>query len=68
MYLLYLLVTSVSFGTWTASSGSDPAQLILASELTIKLTEVLLGLMILGLGTARSLPANFQNFKEMVLK
>lgn len=66
MYLLYVLVTSISFGTWTASSGSDPAQLILASELTIMLTEVLLGLMVLG--TARSLPANFQNFKEIVLK
>jgi len=66
MYLLYVLVTFISFGTGTTSSGSDPAQLILASELTIKLTEVLLGLM--ALGTARYLPANFQNFKGMVLK
>lgn len=53
-------VTFISFGTGTASSGSGTVQLILASELAIKMTEVLLGVM--APGTARVLPAKIPKF------
>lgn len=56
-----MLVTFISFGTGTASSGSGTVHgLILASESTMKMMEVLLGVM--APGTERFLLASSQNF------